>query len=270
MHPSARLTQKFLTGLLLAGFLSTALAVEAPPATKPAATPAAKSAVKAPPVPAGNPAVAAPKAGNEAFFRQHESFLKRGKEGPIGVLFLGDSITAGWAKAPDVWKKFYGEWQPANFGIGGDRTEHVLWRIEQGELEGIKPKVTVLMIGTNNTGVNTAPDIAAGVRKIVQQIRSKLPETKVLLLGVFPRGPRSADPAVVENAAKSMEKIKAINADIAKLDDGKTVRFLDLSEKFLVDGKIPNDVMPDQLHPNAKGYQIWADAMHPLLTEMMK
>src|SRR5882757_1886694 len=101
--------------------------------------------------PPGDPTVPAPKTGSPAFFTQHESFLKRAKEGPIGVLFLGDSITAGWGKAPDVWKKYYDAWQPANFGIGGDRTEHVLWRMENGELEGISPKVCVLMIGTNNT-----------------------------------------------------------------------------------------------------------------------
>ncbi len=241
------------------------------PAAPAKATPAAKPApAKAPPVPVGDPAVAAPKQGNTRFFQLHESFLQRGKDSPIGVLFLGDSITEGWNKAPDVWKKHYGESQPANFGIGGDRTEHVLWRIENGELVGIKPKVTVVMIGTNNTGVNTGPDIAKGVRKIVGEIRKKLPETKVLLLAVFPRGTRKTPDGRPDPADDRMAKIRHINDDIAKLDDGKTVRFLNINEKFLVDGAIPNDVMPDQLHPSPKGYQIWAEAMQPLLSEMMK
>jgi beta-glucosidase len=211
--------------------------------------------------------VAAPKPG-AGFMQQHESFVKRTKEGPIGVLFLGDSITAGWGKAPEVWKKHYGQWQPANFGIGGDRVEHVLWRIENGELEGIKPKVAVLMIGTNNTGVNTAAEIAPGIRKIVNTLRTKLPETKVLLLAVFPRGPRTTDAKA--DAEKKMAIIDEINRDIAKLDDGKMVRFLNINERFLVNGAIPNDVMPDQLHPNEKGYQIWAEAMQPTLEEMMR
>jgi len=254
---------KWLTAACFVAFASAAIAVEAPAAPK--ATPAAAPAVHP------DPTVAAPKAGNARFFQLHESFRKRGKEGPIGVLFLGDSITEGWGKASDVWKKYYGELQPANFGIGGDRVEHVLWRIEQGELDGTKPKVVVLMIGTNNTGVNTGPEIAAGVRKVVSQIRAKLPETKVLLLAVFPRGPRpNAAANAVDDSAQRMEKIHAINKDIAKLDDGKTVRFLNINERFLVNGAIPMDVMPDQLHPNVKGYEIWAEAMQPLLTEMLK
>jgi len=217
-----------------------------------------------------DPTVAAPKEGNEKFFKMHESFLQRGKEGPIGVLFLGDSITEGWGKAPEVWNEFYAKYQPANFGIGGDRTEHVLWRIENGELDGIKPKVVVLMIGTNNSATHTAKQIAAADSKIVEEIRHKLPDSKVLLLAIFPRGPRKLADGGFDDGVERMKRIDAVNVELAKLDDGKTVRFLNINEKFLVDGKIPDDVMPDQLHPNAKGYQIWAEAMQPLLDEMMK
>jgi beta-glucosidase len=210
--------------------------------------------------------------GGEAFLTKHKSFLERGKAGPIGVLFIGDSITQGWTKAPEVWKKYYEPYQPANFGIGGDRTEHVLWRIENGELDGIQPKVVVLMIGTNNSGTNTAEQIAAADKKIVAMIRAKLPKTKVLVLAVFPRGPRKArDGKSMDDGVKRMELIRTVNAELAKLDDGKMVRFLDIGPKFLdAQGKIPNDIMPDQLHPSAKGYQIWAEAMHPLLLEMLK
>src|SRR5688572_24034940 len=123
------------------------------------------------------------------FRKMHESFLARGKSGAIGVLFLGDSITQGWTKAPHVWEHYYGKYQPANFGIGGDQTQHVIWRIENGELDGTRPKVVVLMLGTNNTTLHTAPEIVAADKKIVGLIRTKIPEARVLLVAIFPRGP---------------------------------------------------------------------------------
>ena len=205
------------------------------------------------------------------FQKMHAAFLARGQAGPIGVLFLGDSITEGWTKAPHIWEHYYAKWQPANFGIGGDNTQHVIWRIANGELDGLHPKVVVVMIGTNNAGTNDAAEIAAADRKIVALIREKIPATKVLLLGIFPRGPRKNTNGSIDPWEKRMEIIRAVNADLAKLDDGASVRFLDLTEKFLgQDGKIPFSIMPEQLHPNAAGYQIWADAMQPLLTAMMK
>lgn len=201
------------------------------------------------------------------FQMMHEQFLKRGKDGPIGVLFLGDSITEGWAgRGKEVWASQYTKYQPANFGIGGDRTQHVIWRIENGELDGIHPKVLVLMIGTNNIGYPAA-DILKGDKKIIEEIHQKLPDTKLLLLAIFPRG---MDPKMA-NVATMREKIKTVNAELAKLDDGSKTRYLDLGPKFLdAEGVLPADIMPDFLHPNAKGYQIWADAMQPLLDEMMK
>jgi beta-glucosidase len=216
--------------------------------------------------------VPAPKQDSGRFLQMHQKFLDRAKQGNIDLLFLGDSITEGWStRGKEVWARTYEKYNPANFGISGDRTEHVLWRIENGELEGIHPKTLVLMIGTNNTGNNTADEIAAADRKIVEEIRAKLPETKILLLAIFPRGPRKNKEGVVtDDGVAKMEAIRAANAQLAKLDDGQHVRYLDISDKFLVDGKIPDDIMPDQLHPNAKGYQIWADAMQPLLEEMMK
>jgi beta-glucosidase len=213
---------------------------------------------------------AIPKRANANFYAAHAEFLKRSKE-PMDLLFIGDSITAGWSKAPAIWSKYYGQWKPANFGIGGDQTHHVIWRIEDGELDGVKPKVAVLMLGTNNTGAHNAEEIVAANTKIVRMIQQKIPGVKVLMLAIFPRGPRVAGNGVPDTWEKRMEIINAANVELAKLDDGNSVRFLNINEKFLgADGKIPADVMPDQLHPNEKGYQIWADAMHPLLTEMMK
>ena len=260
-----------LLALMLVLSLMAAVGLAAEKAQKTAAPAPGATTATAPATPAKAPAapqdpcVAADKPG-DAFMQKHESFLKRGKEGPIGLLFLGDSITQGWGKAEEVWSKYYDKYQPANFGIGGDRTQHVLWRIENGELDGISPKVVVLMIGTNNTGGDTADAIAKADTKIIQAIRAKLPKTKVLVLGIFPRG----DKKTGELSAGAMPKIKEVNAALAKLDDGKTIRYLDLADKFIVGGKIPADVMPDQLHPNAKGYQIWAEAMQPLLEDMMK
>jgi lysophospholipase L1-like esterase len=199
---------------------------------------------------------------NAGFLAAHEQFMKR-KEKPINLLFIGDSITAGWnGGGKKVWQEHYEKLNAANFGIGGDRTQHVLWRIQEGELDGIKPKVVVLMIGTNNSGA-PAEEITKGVKAIVDQIHAKLPESKLLLLGIFPRSPKASDPA--------RAKLQAVNAELAKLDDGKQTRYLEIWKQFLTpEGELTKDIMPDALHPNAKGYQIWADTMQPLLDEMMK
>jgi lysophospholipase L1-like esterase len=225
-----------------------------------AAEPATQPTAKAPPQPAD---VAAKKPGKR-FAQMHEAFLKQAKAGGIDLLFLGDSITEGWnTKGKDVWDKTYGADKAANFGISGDKTQHVLWRIDNGELDGIKPKVLVLMIGTNNVTDNPAEQIAAADTKIVQEIHQKLPDTKVLLLAVFPRDAQPSSPKRV--------KLKAVNEALAKLDDAKLTRYLDIGDKFLTpDGELTKEIMPDFLHPNAKGYQIWADAMQLLLDEMMK
>jgi lysophospholipase L1-like esterase len=211
--------------------------------------------------------VAAPKMGTNAqpdarFIAKHEKFVTIAKEGKTDLLFLGDSITEGWGGRKDIWEKSFGAYRPANFGIGGDRTQHVLWRITSGELDGIKPKALVLMIGTNNSGSDSAEDIASGIKKIVETIREKLPATKVLLLAVFPRG---------EKPGAAREKLGKVNESIAKLDDEKNVHYLDIGSKFVeADGTLTKEIMPDFLHLSAKGYQIWADAITPKLAELMK
>ncbi|HEU5079143.1 MAG TPA: GDSL-type esterase/lipase family protein [Opitutaceae bacterium] len=250
--------------------LTVAVAQTSAPATKSAqpatpSTPPAKVDASAP----------IQKQNNARFLELHESFLQRAKSGPIDLLFLGDSITEGWKKAPHIWEHYYGKLQPANFGIGGDQTQHVIWRIENGELDGIHPKVVVLMLGTNNTASHTAEEIAAADKKIVELIRAKIPSTKVLVLAVFPRGARKnkegvITPEAIAEASRRMAVIDALNPMLAKLDDGVNVRFLNINERFLgQDGKIPFPIMPDQLHPTAAGYQLWAEAMQPLLDEML-
>jgi lysophospholipase L1-like esterase len=197
------------------------------------------------------------------FVKRHEGFVDVAKKGGVDVLFLGDSITDGWRGAgKDVWAKQIEPLKAANFGIGGDRTQHVLWRIVNGELEGIKPKVAVVMIGTNNSGSDPAADITEGVTEIVKTIHKKSPDTKVLLLAVFPRGKE------LPNAQN--DKLIEVNKALAKLDDGKLVRFLDIGPKFLgADKQLPKDIMPDYLHLSPKGYEIWAEAMLPTLNDML-
>lgn len=204
---------------------------------------------------------------------RHEKFVAQAKEGNIDLLFMGDSITDFWRnRGSNVWNHYYASRHAADFGIGGDRTQHVLWRLENGELDGIHPKVIVLMIGTNNSADNSADDIVRAIRRMLNDIHAKLPETKVLLLGVFPRGPhKSRAGALMDDGVARMKVIHAVNEQIAKFDDSRTVKYLDIGDKFLgPDGKIPDDIMPDQLHPSEKGYQIWADAMNPTLDAMMQ
>ena len=153
-------------------------------------------------------------------------FSKRAQEGNIDLLFLGDSITQGWDGARKRGTGSTGPRKAANFGIGGDRTQHVLWRIQNGELDGIEPKVIVLMIGTNNASDDTPDEIAQGITAIVGELRERLPKTKVLLLGVFPE---SQKPDAVR------ERLKSVNEKIAKLDDGSNVRYLDIGKAFLND-----------------------------------
>jgi lysophospholipase L1-like esterase len=209
---------------------------------------------------------------SEQWLERHKKFVETAKQRDIDVLFLGDSITDSWRTFNEerqtggrrVWEKEFSPLKAANFGISGDRTQHVLWRLQNGELEGIQPKAAVLMIGTNNSNGtdNTAEEIADGITAIVREVRRRSPSTKILLLGIFPRGAKPNP---------QRDKIKEVNAAVAKLDDGgKTVRYLDIGDKFLEpDGSLSPEIMPDYLHLSEKGYQIWADAIKGPLHEML-
>lgn len=211
-------------------------------------------------------ATPAPREGNATFSRRHAENLERIKQGPVDLLFLGDSITNGWSKVPEIWEKSFGRWNPANFGIGGDRTQNVLWRLENGELEGIDPEVVVLMIGTNNTHDDSPEDIVLGIQRIIDFVQYKLPHTEILLLAVFPR-----EPSMREGQLYTMpkEKVGEINKLLPGLAQPGRVRYLDIGSNFLKDGSVPKETMPDGLHLSSDGYQIWADAVTPVLEEMM-
>src|SRR5262249_55143521 len=154
--------------------------------------------------------------------------------------FIGDSITQGWGGGGKaVWDRYYGPRKAVGLGIGGDRTQHVLWRLDHGELDGIKPKVAGVMIGTNNLSANTPDEIATGVKLIVGRLRDKLPDTKILLLGVFPRS---------QKPDATRDRVRAVNDGIKGLDDGKSVKYLDIAAAFLnPDGTISKEIMPDYL-----------------------
>jgi len=224
--------------------------------------------------PAANPAAweAAPRTKeypwmSVATWKQlHDGHLARTKKGGVEVVFLGDSITQGWGGAgAAAWKKHYEPLSAANYGIGGDTTREVLYRLDHGILDGIKPKAVVVMIGTNNFGLtsDTPADVAKGVGAVVGGVRKKAPDAKVLLLGIFPR-----DKAAGTGMRK---KIAETNEQIAKLADGKAVVYRDIGSAFLAaDGTLPADVMPDALHLSEKGYARWAEAIDEPLRALLR
>ena len=183
-------------------------------------------------------------------------------------MFIGDSITHAWdsSKASDIFKKNFGKWDPVNAGFSGDCTEHVLWRLDNGEFVNISPELCVIMIGTNNTGhkMQKPQEIADGVRAIIENIHKKSPDTKILLLAIFPRGAASNDPMRLNNSQTNV--IISSYGEIYSF-----VEYLDINRKFLnEDGNLPKTVMPDLLHPNREGYVIWADAIKDKVYEIME
>jgi lysophospholipase L1-like esterase len=227
----------------------------------------------APPGPRPNPdIVPAIQRGTD---NRHAAFLARIKQGPIDLLFLGDSITDFWnTRGKAVWDKYYGALNAADFGINADRTQNVLWRLQNGEGQGFAPKVVVLMIGTNNIGVTrrgtpdspwrgTSAEAVEGVTAVVAELRKDFPAAKVLLLGIFPRG----------DDLLAMQQIPEVNRGLSKLDDQTHVFYLDIGPKFLgPDGQINLALFQaaDHLHPSPAGYTVWAEAMNDLLTKLLR
>lgn len=251
MHPAFLLTAIAATACL------PPLALSADTATKPPAP------AKLTPKPRTSVDASTPAAVNAG---RQKAFLERAKDKGIQLVFLGDSITDFWQnRGKAVWDEFYAKHDAADFGVSGEHTEHTLGHIAGGILDGLNPKAVVILIGTNNIGhiADERPEwTAAGIKKIVKTVHEKLPDAKVLLLGVFPREGKDS---------RHRKQIEEINGIIRKLDDGKQTRYLDLTSKFTdANGEIPKDIMPDGLHPNAAGYKIWADAMQPLLGDLMK
>ena len=221
-------------------------------------------------VPRTNPAIVPVSREGKSLERQ-TLVLQRAKDnqGPCDIAFIGDSITQGWeGNGKNVWAKYYGSRKCLNFGVGGDRTEHVLWRFENGQLDGVKPKAAVLMIGTNNSNKNkdgteaySEAEILEGVQAIVKQLRTRLPDTKLIVLGIFPRG---------QTFSTQRGKLLQINQALAKLDDGKMIHYVDFGSQLIeAGGSISKEIMPDRLHLSEKGYEIWATAIEGKLKELL-
>jgi lysophospholipase L1-like esterase len=185
---------------------------------------------------------------------------------PTDLVFIGDSITHNWEKEhKPLWDQMWGRYHPLNLGYGGDRTENVLWRLQHGEIDGIHPKVIVMMIGTNNNGLrHDDPAVTfAGIRRDIQEIQQRQPQAKLLLLAIFPRG------ATPDDGARRVND--QVNALLPQLADGKRVFFLDIGKAFLQpDGTLSKAIFPDLLHPNDKGYEIWKREMQPEIDRLMR
>jgi len=219
-----------------------------------------------------NPAVVP--ALNPGFRAKHAANVALARKGDIDLLFMGDSITDFWRNSGPagvenparagkvVFDKYYGGLKTANFGISGDTTQGVLYRLRDGEGQGFQPKAIMLMIGTNNAGSCTSAEIAEGVGAVVLELRHDFPTARILLLGIFPRS----------NPGDALRKtVLDVNPAITRLDDGEHVFYLDIGGKFLdADGVLQPDIMPDKLHPTEKGYEIWAQAVAPSLARLMR
>jgi len=205
----------------------------------------------------------------------HEQLLAKIRQGRIDVYFEGDSITRRWGATDypqllENWKKNFFGWNAADFGWGADRIENILWRLENGELDGVNPKVIVLLAGTNNVGNRIPPagadsvveNVTKGLQAVLRIMQSKAPDAVIILMGIFPRN----------DNMDVLPEIDRINANLAHLADGRRIRYLNINDQLAHrDGKLFDGMMNanDKLHPTIQGYQVWADALKPLLTELL-
>jgi len=220
---------------------------------------AAKAAT---PAPRENTAVIPMPGGSDTWRARHQAMNDRAKEGNVGLVYIGDSIVGNWRwDGKLVWDHYYAKRQGVILGISGDRTQQVLWRLQHGNIDGISPRLAMVMIGQNNGPFNTGEEIAAGVTTIVDTLRDKLPETRILVLAIFQRGKTPTPERAVLSKA---------NEIVSRLADGKRVFFLDINDRFVrPDGSIPAELMPDWEHPNEDGHRVWAEAIEPKVAELM-
>ncbi|MFT5904753.1 MAG: lysophospholipase L1-like esterase [Cryomorphaceae bacterium] len=210
--------------------------------------------------------------GFSLWMPRHNNLKQRVREKPVDLLMIGDSIVFRWERqGKKVWEEFYGDRRAVQIGSSGDYTDHILWRLQNGGVAGASPKLTVLLIGTNNTGLRNDPpkETAYGVEAIVKELKKRLPESKILLLGIFPRGNYEA---ANEAQKKRLDKItnanNAVNKIIKGYADEKTVFYRDYSKVFLNEkGHVDKALMPDFVHPGEAGFRVWAKAMEPFIKE---
>lgn len=212
------------------------------------------------------PLAITPERQPDSWMQRHKEKLEVAKQGDIDILLIGDSITHFWEyrEAPEIWDEYFSEYTHLNLGFGGDRTEHVIWRIQNGAIDEISPKLTVLLIGTNNTGHRKDPakDTALGIQMILEELVTRLPQSKILLLAIFPRGQSPDDELRLIN--------NETNEYISNFADNKRIFFLDINDNLINEsGEINADIMPDFLHLSKKGYNIWATSMNPMISKLM-
>ena len=224
--------------------------------------------------PAQTPSADTPLARTDAnSMTAHTQLLEKASKGGIDLYFEGDSITRRWGATdyPEFlanWKQNFFGWNAANFGWGADTIQNILWRLRNGELDNVHPRVIVLLAGTNNVGRSNPPggdaekvqDITRGIRALLDEMQMKAPRSTIILMGIFPRN---------DNIAV-MPTIDRINANISRFADGKRIRYLNINDRLAdKDGKLFEGMMGDALHPSIKGYQVWADSLKPILTELL-
>ena len=204
----------------------------------------------------------------------HQQLLEKAKKGGIDIYFEGDSITRRWG-ATDYpqfltnWTQNFFGWNAGDFGWGADLTQNILWRLENGELDGVNPKIIVILAGINNVGENPGndakvEDVTRGLQAIVRVCQEKAPNATIILTGLFPRNSARGNPLGV------IPTINKINDNLAKMADGKKIRYLNLNDKLAdKDGRLLPGMTVDQLHPTAKGYQAWVDGLKPIFTEIL-
>jgi beta-glucosidase len=208
-----------------------------------------------------NSAITPVSVADEWWHKRHQAILERIRQGDAGMIWIGDSITCRWENN-DLWNYYYAKYKPINLGFEGDRTQNVLWRLQNGEIAGINPRLAIIMIGTNNSGCNTGEETGEGIIAICQKLRHDLPNTKILVLGIFP-----CDPNIRSFRRQNNDRASFIASTVA---DNKHIYYRNINEHFLdKDGNLSKDIMPDYLHPNVKGYQIWANAINPTISKLM-
>jgi lysophospholipase L1-like esterase len=258
---SSKMNYRISTLLLSAALAASCAFAQAPTAATPPAPGRGAASVPAD--------QAAPRTDANSL-KAHEQLLEKAKRGRIDVYFVGDSIARRWGATDypaflENWKQNFFGWNAADFGWGADTTQNILWRLENGELDGVNPKVIVILAGTNNVGRQPPDDakiadITRGLKAIVDRCREKAPAATIILTAIFPRN---------DNIAV-MPGINRINENIARFADGKKVRFLNVNDRLAdKDGLLFDGMMGDRLHPTLKGYQVWAEGLKPILTELL-